>query len=114
MPLAGPKPDSVAQRGAAQPGLAMPHDLVAGIRIMLAVAISAKMGDESDGIAEPVRRRQVILEGIVAQEVEFMVGEHQLRLAIGYLAAEQRHDHDALGNHGVDGDCPLQPFGGAE
>ena len=52
---------------------------------MLAVAISAKMGDESDGIAEPIRRRQVILDGIVAQEVEFMVGEHLLRLAIGHL-----------------------------
>lgn len=65
MPLAGTEPDPVAQRGAAEPCLALPHDLVAGIQIMLAVAITAEMGHEADGISEPVRRRQVILEGIV-------------------------------------------------
>ena len=43
-----------------------------------------------------------------------MVGEHPLRLAVGDVSAEQRHDHDAPCDDGVDGDRPLQPVGGAK
>ena len=38
-----------------QPGLAVPHDLVSGIRIVLAGAVSGEMGDEPHGVDEPVR-----------------------------------------------------------
>ncbi len=65
-------------------------------------------------IAEPVRPRPGMLPGIVAQEVELMIGKHQPRFAVGHLPAEQRHDHDAPGNHSIDRNRPLQPFGSAE
>ena len=104
----------MSQRGAGQPGLAMPHDLMAGVRVMLAVAIAPKMGNEAHGVAEPARGREVVLARTVVQEGELVVGEHQMRLAVGHLTPEQRHDHDAPGNHRVDGDGPLQPLGGAE
>ena len=44
--LTGPEPDPVAQRRAAQPGLAMPHDLISRFRVMFAVAIAAQMRDQ--------------------------------------------------------------------
>ena len=45
VPLAGLKADRMAQRGAGQPGLAVPHDLVSRVRIVLAVPVSAEMRD---------------------------------------------------------------------
>ena len=114
VPLAGPEADAVAERGAGQPVVAMPHDLVSRIRVMLAVTVSPEMRDQPHGVAEAVRRRHVLLPGIVAQEVEFVIGEHQFGLAVRDLAAEQRHHHDAPGDDGVDRDGALQPAGGAE
>jgi len=64
VPPAGLEADPVAQRGAGQPCLAVPHDPVPGLR----------------------------------------VGEHQLLVAFGDLAAEQGHDHDVPSDDGVDGD----------
>ena len=52
---AGFEADSVAHPRASQPGLAVPHDLVSGIRIVLAGAVSGEMGGEPHGVDEPVR-----------------------------------------------------------
>ena len=59
--LAGLEADPMAHRRASQPCLAVPHDLASGVRIVLAGAVSAEMGDEPLGVAQPVRggrRRQ--------------------------------------------------------
>ena len=118
VPPTVPKPeftaDFVAEGGARQPRLAVPHDLMTGLRIVLAVPLSAEMRDQADRIAELLRRLQEVPVRIVAQEAELLVGEHQLRLAVRDLASEQRHHHDAPGDDGVDRDRPLQPVGGAE
>ena len=108
------KADPVAHRRASQPRLAVPHDLVSGVRIVLAGAISAEMGDEPHGVSQPVRRGQAVLVGVAGQEVQLVTREHHLRPAVGHLAAEQGHHHDAPGDDGVDGNRPLQPVGGAE
>ena len=55
-----------------------------------------------------LRRIQSVLEGVIAQEAELLVGEHQLRVAVGNLATEQRHHHDSP-DDGVDRDRALQP-----
>ena len=114
LPLAGPEPDFMAQRGARQPRLPVPHDLVPRFRVMPAVPVSAEMRNQAHGVAELPRCIQAVLGGVVAQEAEFGVGEHQLRFAVGDLPAEQRHHHDAPGDDGVDRDRPLQPLSGAE
>ena len=72
------------------------------------------MRDQAHGIAKPLRRIQAVLEGVIAQKAELLVGEHQLRVAVGNLATEQRHHHDAPGDDSIDRDRPLQPVGGAE
>ena len=55
MPSAGFEADPMAHRRASQPRLAVPHDLMPGVRIVLAGAVSAEMGDEPHGVAQPVR-----------------------------------------------------------
>ena len=55
-----------------------------------------------------------MLFGVAGQKIQLVAGEHQLRLAVGRLAAEQGHRHYAPGDDGVDRDRPLQPGGGAE
>ena len=80
--------DPVGHRRGSQPRLAVPHDLVPGVRIVLAGAMSAEMGDDPDGVAQPVRRGQAVLFGVACQEVQLVVGEHQFRPAVGHLAAE--------------------------
>ena len=80
--------DFVADHGNGQPVVAGPHDLVPGVRIMLA--------------------------GIIAQEAQFRIGEHQVGITIGHPASEQGHQHDAPCDHRIDGDGPLQPVCGAE
>ena len=114
VPFAGLEADPVAHRRASQPRLAVPHDLAPGVRIVLAGAVSAEMGDEPHGVSQPVRRGQAVLVGVACQKVQLVVGEHQFRPAVGHLAAEQGRRHDAPGDDGVDRDRPLQPVGGAE
>ena len=62
----------------------MPHDLVSRVWIVLSVPVSAQMRDQAHGVAEPLRRIQAVLEGVIAQEAELLVGEHQLRVAVGH------------------------------
>ena len=52
VPLAGPKPDCMAQRGARQSRLSMPHDLVSRVWIVLPVPVSAQMRDQAHGVAD--------------------------------------------------------------
>ena len=73
----GLEADLTAQRGTAQAGLAVPHDLVAGVGTMLAVAMAAKVGHQAHVIAERFRFAQSVLVGIVTQEVEFVIGKHR-------------------------------------
>ena len=97
-----------------EPNLAVPHDLVPGFRIVLAVPVAADLGNQAHGVAEPLWWLHVVLPRVVAQEVDFVVREHQVRVAVGDLPAENGHDHDAPGDHRIDRDRPLQPVGGAE
>ena len=92
VPPTVPEPDPAAGRGAREPGLPMPHDLVSRFRIARAGRVSPEMGREAHRVAEPVQGRHDVFQRIVAQEVEFIVGEHQLRFTVGNLAAEQRDD----------------------
>ncbi len=112
--LAGPEADIVAEGGAGQACLAVPHDLMSGVGGVFSVAVAAEVGDEGDGVAEASGRAEVVDVCVVAQEGEFGVGEHELRRAVEDLASEQGHDHDAPCDDGVDGDGVLQAFGGAE
>ena len=52
--LTGFEADPVAHPRAFQLGLAVPHDLVSGIRIVLAGAVSGEMGDEPRGFDESI------------------------------------------------------------
>ncbi len=114
VPSTGPEADPVAKDRAAEPGLAMPHDLVSGFGVMFPAEVSAKVRDQPDGVAQPVGGRHPPLRRIVPQEVQVPVGEHELGVAVGNLSSQKGHGHDAPGDHGVDGDGPLQPVGGAE
>ncbi len=49
-----------------------------------------------------------------ARVVEFRVGEHQLRVAVGNPPSRKGHGHDAPGDHGVDRGGPPEPFRRAE
>ena len=82
--------------------------------IVFSDAISAKMGDDLYGCAEPVWFGQAELVGVVPQEIQLVVGECQFRLAVGHLVTEQGHHHDAPGDDCVDCDRPMQPVCGPE
>ena len=77
MPLAVPKPDFmadfVAEDGTRQPRLAVPHDLMTGLRIVRSVPVSAEMRDQANRVAELLRRLQEVPVRIVAQEAELLV-----------------------------------------
>ena len=92
----------------------MPHDLISGFRVMLAIAIAAEMRHQAYRIAELHGSRHAPFFSIIAQKVEFIVGKHQRRIAVRNLAAKQRHGHDAPGDHGIDGNSALKPFRGSE
>ena len=51
VPLAGQEADPMAECGAREPGLAVPHDLVSGFRIVLAVPVAAEMGNQDPDVA---------------------------------------------------------------
>ncbi len=54
MPLAGPEPDPMAECGARKAALPGPHDLVPGLRIMLAIPVAAEMDHKPYRIAQAV------------------------------------------------------------
>ena len=55
VPLSGPEADPVAQGGAGESGLAVPHDLVPGVRIVLSPGpVAAEMGDQVHRVSQPL------------------------------------------------------------
>ena len=66
MSLVGSKANLMAKGYTGKTGLTVPHDLVARLRIMLAVTISTQMGYKSNGITQPVRQCHVAFLRIVA------------------------------------------------
>ena len=106
--------DLMADRCFREGAVTLPHDLVSGLGIMGSPAVSAEVSDEAHGVAEGIGGVEPALDGIMAQKVQFVIGEQEVGVAIGNLTAEQGHHHNAPGDDGVDGDGALQAIGGAE
>lgn len=63
----------MAECGAREPGQAVPHDLIPGFRIVIAVPVAAELGNQAYGVAEPLPWFHVVLPRIAAQEVDFVI-----------------------------------------
>ena len=74
------------------------------------VPVSTQMSHKTNSIAKCQWRDEIMLPCVCMQEIQLVVGIHEMGLTVRDLAAEQCHEHDAPGNHGIDGNRTLQPL----
>ena len=103
--------NAIAERREGHALVPAPHDLVSGRRVMLAILVPAEQGDEQHRTGEVARCGQRGVGGVVGEETKLDVAEQQLGVALGDLAPEQRHEHEAPRDDGLDGQRALEPLG---
>ena len=83
----------MSQRGDGQLGVALPHDLVARLRIVLPAPLAPQVRYQAGRRPEAVRGGIAMLAGPVAEEFQLFGCEHQVRLAVRQLTPQQRQHH---------------------
>ena len=92
-------------------GVAVPHELCAR-RVAGAPEPPAEACDQTDGVAEALRGRQLARAGEGGEHAQLPIGEQQLARQFGHLAPEPDHQLDTPTHDHLDGDGTFEALGG--